>query len=360
MTDCKFTVDEDLVFKADFGSPDSKALAQGFNDYGVRRNENDDGELESIDVIFEAMEPGPPEDRNGVRITDDFLRNLASKDYSDDPPTLMDHSHETLSKIGNLTRVWFSDSASKLMVMNRIYNTGAETHDEVIKRFTNDPPTITDGSIGLGENYEVVPNEKGEPELKDGKIQEFSTTPMPGGYDEGGLRASWANKVADKMSEFDEQMGEGEEPDMDNLSKIYDEYMSMLNMTEEQMQMWDEHPCSDEGVDNGDERRSEFMMLKGQPMEQWDKQNVQIANRTIAFIGEQTEMDPENPESGGPGTCPSRWATKLLNRGYNPFDSFPSGNPQFSKETKSIDKFDDESQSSENLDFAVDKYNISL
>jgi hypothetical protein len=55
----------------------------------------------------------------------------------------------------------------------------------------------------------------------------------------------------------------------------------------------------------------------------------------------------------------------LLNRGYNPFDSFPSGNPQFNTETVAVTVFDDpekETTSGENLatDFAVETETIQF
>lgn len=164
-------------------------VTDGFNEYGIKKN-FEDGELVSVDAVYEAMEPGPPKDRNGVRITESFLRNVASKDYSDRPPHLMDHRTDTLSHIGFVEDVWFNDDRGKLMVQARTYNTGADTHDEIVKRLTHEPPAITDGSLGFGQSYEAVENEDDERELVDGKIQEFSTTPFPGGYDEGGLRVA--------------------------------------------------------------------------------------------------------------------------------------------------------------------------
>jgi hypothetical protein len=86
--------------------------------------------------------------------------------------------------------VWFDQTREKLNLMTRTYNTGAQTHDEIISRLTNDPPVLTDGSLGFGKHYEATKNEDGEIELIDGKIREFSTTPFPGGYDQGGLRAA--------------------------------------------------------------------------------------------------------------------------------------------------------------------------
>lgn len=187
----------ELSFTADFGTPDPQALREGFNEFGVRENRTDDDDLESIDVIFEAMEPGPPKDRKGVRITKDFLRKVADKNYDDKPPALMDHRKETLSKIGHVEKVWFSEKTGKLMVMDRIFNTGAQSHDEIIKRFTHDPPTITNGSVGFGRDYTVEQNQNDEPELVDGRVREFSTTPFPGGYDNGGLRAAYSDAVDD-------------------------------------------------------------------------------------------------------------------------------------------------------------------
>ena len=179
-------VNEQLSFTAGFGTP-SEVDLDGFNEYGVRENRDDDENLRSVDVVYEAMEPGDPEDRNGVRVTSDFLRKVAEKDYSESTPFMLGHSDQPLDEVGKLQKVWFDESVEKLMLMNRVFNTGAPTHDEVVKRLTYDPPTMTDGSVGFGDQYEAVVNEDGEPELIDGEIREFSTTPFPGGYDDGGL-----------------------------------------------------------------------------------------------------------------------------------------------------------------------------
>jgi hypothetical protein len=104
-----------------------------------------------------------------------------------------------------------------------------------------------------------------------------------------------------------------------------------------------------------EQHRDNFMMLMGQPVESWEMEAVQIANREVDYISEAMEMEPDDPESGGPGTCPSRWAVNLLNRGVNPFDSFPSGNPQFDH-TVEVINFDDEAHdgsTSENSDLAT-------
>jgi len=346
----KLDIEEKLAFSAstlegeeiDFSHSEFESrVGTGFNEHGVRENYEND-ELQSVDVIFEAMEPGPPNRRNGVRITDTFLENVASKDYNS-PPHLKDHDDsDTFAKIGSVRETWFSDRLGKLMLMTRTPNIeGSSNHQEAIARYTHSPPSISDGSLGFGRNYEAVRNDDGEPEMQDGKFREFSTTNFPGGYDEGGVNAAFSQAIDDL--DFEGHMNE--DPDMEELEQVYSEYQSMLNMDEMDMEMWEKHPCSDKGVDNGEKHRDAFMMLSGQPMEEWDMENLQIANRVIDYIATKLEMDPDSPEEGGPGTCPSRWAVGLLNRGYNPFDSFPSGNPQFSRELKEVTSFDDPAES---------------
>ena len=93
-------LDADLEFAAstpddsqslDFDSEEFRQYAgTGFNEHGVRTNTDEDGNIESVDVVYEAMEPGPPERRNGVRVTENFLRNLSDKDYTQKPPHLLD------------------------------------------------------------------------------------------------------------------------------------------------------------------------------------------------------------------------------------------------------------------------------
>lgn len=364
MTD-ELNIEEDLSFSASFGNPNPEALADGFNQYGVRKNLDENGDLRSIDVNYEAMEPGEPENRNGVRITEEFLREVASKDYSSSRPFMLDHQRTTLSKAGDVRNVWFSDEAGKLMVQSRVPNTGTTTHDDLIKRFTYEPPTITNGSIGFGDSYEAVRNEDGEPELVDGTLQEFSTTPFPGGYDDGGLRAAFAEAATDAVSTFEEHG----EADPEYRDKVYDEWDSLVNMTNEQMEMWDDHPCASVGENDGENVRDETLMLMGQPRESWNMESVEVANQVIDFLNTKMEEMPDNPAEGESGTCPSRWAISLLNRGHNPFDSFPEGNPQFGElniSTKVIE-FDDErevssieGESSENSEVAVFTEQISI
>lgn len=217
-------IDADLSFSAtapdelDFSAEEFvNRVGEGFNEHGVRKNydEDEDG-IHSVDVIFEAMEPGPPKRRNGVRITESFLRSVSEKDYSTDPPHLMDHrDKETFAKIGDVKDVWFSDRLSKLMLMARVPNTGAPTHTEAVSRYTFDPPSIRNGSVGFGDQYEARRNDDGEPELVTAKLREFSTVNFAGGYDEGGVAAAFAEEASDAVdAEFDdppdEEPGDGD------------------------------------------------------------------------------------------------------------------------------------------------------
>lgn len=203
-------MDDNLEFRAGRSLLENIDL-EGFNQYGVRKNLNDDENLESVDIVYEAMEPGPPENRNGVRITEQFLKNVADHSYSNGEPYMLGHSDQPLDEIGKLRKVWFSDTAEKLMVMNRVFNTGASTHDEVINRMTHDPPTMTDGSVGFGDNYEAVVNADDEPELIDGKIREFSTVPFPGGYDDGGVGLPSSAFAEQVLEEAETQFDDGEQ-----------------------------------------------------------------------------------------------------------------------------------------------------
>lgn len=356
MPKTNLNIEEHLTFAA--STPDgeidfthsefTERVGAGFNEHGVRENTDDSGSIESVDVIFEAMEPGPPERRNGVRITEDFLENVAGKDYSPNPPHLKDHDDkDTFARIGEVRDAWFSDRLGKLMLMTRTPNIeGSQNHSEAIARYTHNPPAIRDGSLGFGNNYEAVMNDSGEPEMRDGKFREFSTVNFPGGYDEGGVNTAFAEAIDDV--DFSEH---GEDIDMEELEQVYNRYQSLVNMNEEQMEMWENHPCSDEGVDGGEDHRDNFFMLAGQPMEEWGMEALQVANRAIDFMVSETEKDPEAPQSGGPGTCPSRWAVNLLNRGHNPFDGFPSGNPQFDEDVVAMfdDSAEDEDKPDENL-----------
>lgn len=180
---------ENLGFSAHTTIPRKIESTEGFNEYGIRETRDTDGKLEHVDALYEGMEAGPPQDRNGVRITKEFLKTVAEKDYSgsDKPQFMLDHSSDTLSKIGEIVKVWYSETRDKLMFIARVYNTGSETHTEIIKRMKHEPPQITNVSAGFQNEYEAEKNEEGETELVDGRIVEVSATPFPAGYESGGL-----------------------------------------------------------------------------------------------------------------------------------------------------------------------------
>lgn len=347
--------DDSLSFTAGRSFPESADL-DGFSEHGVRENRNEGGDLESVDVVYEAMEPGPPEDRNGVRITEEFLRSVAEKNYSQQEPYMLGHSDRPLDEVGKMRDVWFSETAGKLMVMNRVFNTGAQTHDEVISRLTHEPPTMTDGSVGFGNNYEAVVNENEEPELIDGQIREFSTVPFPGGYDDGGVglpSTAFAEKVMEKADS--KQFAEGE-----LLDDVYERYTDAVNMTDEELTAWAQHPCADAGSNNHEDIRTKNLMLLGTPREGWSDRYIQPATETIQFIERMKDKMPERPATGGPGTCPSGWAIQMLNRGFNPLDGMPDGVPDPGSDYSSVEvnviNFDDgadEGESPENSDGAV-------
>ena len=167
-------------------------LAEGFNKYGVR--ELDDG---SIDVLFTAMEPGVRHEGTPfeVEITEQFLSRVAAKDYPDRLPLQFDHSQSQRANVGWVygDKVKFSDGS--LRVMAHVPATGSQIREDTIADFTHDPPAITDGSIGLDpKSIEVdKPDSRGDTaEFTDAELQEFSLTPFPAGYDDGGLSPNFS------------------------------------------------------------------------------------------------------------------------------------------------------------------------
>lgn len=187
----QYDIDEDLSFNVEFSEIGGDALNDGFNRYGVK--EHDDG---SIDVIFAAMEPGL---RKGVRITRDFLTYVAGN-FSDPIPMQMDHSKGQMQNVGQIVDARFSNDFLRLY--GHIPKTGNSVRDDVIADFTHDPPAIQDGSAGFGNDFEMVQNDNGEPEFVEAELKEFSLTPFPAGYEDGGLSPSFA-EAAREAGVFD-------------------------------------------------------------------------------------------------------------------------------------------------------------
>lgn len=192
-----------IGFNVSLKAPTRQALSDGFNEYGVRENyESDDEEsLESIDVIFEAMEPGV---RKGVEITPEFLKFVASESNTG-VPAMLDHSSSQLAKAGNVTDIKYSDNFLRLKV--NVPNTGSSVKEDVIADFTHDPPDIEDGSVGFDrDSIEFADPESDEAHARfeEATLKEFSFTPFPGGYDDGGLSPQFSEMVEDFDSESNE------------------------------------------------------------------------------------------------------------------------------------------------------------
>ena len=183
---------EKVGFNFSLTPPSRDALSDGYNQYGVRENYDDNEELESIDVIFEAMEPGI---RKGVEITPGFLQWVADNSEVGSP-AMLDHSKAQLSKVGNVTEHKYSDDFLRLKV--NIPNTGSSVKSDIISDFTHEPPDITDGSIGFErDTVEFSEPESDEAHARFDKalIKEFSFTPFPAGYDNGGLSPQFSEMV---------------------------------------------------------------------------------------------------------------------------------------------------------------------
>jgi len=176
----------------EFSQLPESAISDGFNRHGVR--ENDDG---SIDVRFNVMEPGV---RKGVEITPEFLRSVASYDYGT-LPLQLDHSDSQRANVGYIepSNIKFAGDGT-LRAQAHIPDTGSDIRDDVIADFTHEPPQITDISIGFDpRSLEVEKPAKrdGTPKFVDGRIREFSLTPFPAGYDNGGLTPEFSSAVED-------------------------------------------------------------------------------------------------------------------------------------------------------------------
>ncbi len=185
-------------FNTTLGPPTPSALSEGFNQYGVRENYDDDENLESIDVIFEAMEPGI---RRGVEVTPEFLNFVAT---NSDPgsPVMLDHSSSQLAKVGNINEIKFSDNFLRLKV--NIPNTGSSVKTDVIADFTHEPPDITDGSVGFDrDSVEFTDPESDDAHARftEAVLKEFSLTPFPAGYDNGGISAQFSEMVNEYRDE---------------------------------------------------------------------------------------------------------------------------------------------------------------
>lgn len=194
----QYNIDERVSFGVEFGSALAGTRPEGFNKYGVRKNwatgddEEEDEYLESIDVIFKAMEPGV---RKGFEVTPEFLRRVANN-FSNPIPMQLDHEESMLSNVGTINDARFSNEF--LTLMGNIPNTGNSVKSDIIADFTHDPPAINDGSVGFDSDITIQRNEDGDPKFVDATLIEFSLTPFPAGYDErGGLSPQFKKAARD-------------------------------------------------------------------------------------------------------------------------------------------------------------------
>lgn len=192
--------DGDFGMNLEFTTLPTEALSEGFNRHGVR--ENEDG---SLDVRFAAMEPG---ERRGFQIDANFLQNVASYDY-DRIPLQLDHSQSQRANVGYIdpNNVEFNDT---LNIQAHIPDTGSSVRDDVIADFNHEPPQIQDISVSFDPRSVEMepPSEKGEaPRFADARFKEFSLTPFPAGYDNGGLTpefSSAAEQASISPDDFEE------------------------------------------------------------------------------------------------------------------------------------------------------------
>lgn len=179
-------------FNVNLRTPSEDSLDGGFNEYGVRENYNGD-ELESIDVIYNAMEPGV---WKGVEITPEFLEEISSGSVSG-IPVQYDHSQSQRANVGTLTKSRFSGDHLKLMF--NVPNTGNSLRSDTIADFTHSTgPQITNGSVGFNPRsleFEKSDKEEAKAKFVDAELIEFSLTPFPSGYDNGGITANFSQAV---------------------------------------------------------------------------------------------------------------------------------------------------------------------
>lgn len=179
----------------------------GFDEYGIRRNYEDDGEtVESIDVIYNAMEPGI---RKDVEVTPEFLRSVA-ENAPTDIPIQYDHSHSQRANVGYLNDIKYSESDEFLKTMFNIPNTGSQIRSDTIADFTHSTgPQIQDGSVGFDPRsleFAEPGAEEAAARFESAKLIEFSLTPFPAGYDNGGISPKFSEAVTD----FTEQIPDPE------------------------------------------------------------------------------------------------------------------------------------------------------
>ena len=212
---------ETAAFSVTLSPPESGPDLEGFNECGVRENYDDEDNLESIDVIFDAMKAGI---RKDVEVTPEFLQRIADK-YSTPVPAMLDHSGDQLKQVGTVTAAKFAEFADTLRLMLNIPNTGNSVKADVIADFTHSTgPQITDGSVGYNPKtltFSEPESDDAIARFEDGELIEFSLTPFPAGYDDGGLSPVFSEAVDSFVDSVDSEKGQhGESQLVVNDSKL--------------------------------------------------------------------------------------------------------------------------------------------
>lgn len=110
----------------------------------------------------------------------------------------------------------------------------------------------------------------------------------------------------------------------EELDEVYADFNDTVNMTAGQLRSWSENPCSREASVRPTFVIRRNLRLLSRSKEDWTRNDVSDAKRTISFVERMSAQRPDNPRQGPAEGCPSKWAISLMNWAFNPFDSMPS------------------------------------
>jgi len=101
----------------------------------------------------------------------------------------------------------------------------------------------------------------------------------------------------------------------EDLDLVYEKYNNLVNMSYSELKEWSENPCSNEAsLDRGPIERN--LHLLSTKKEDWDKKEIEWANKTIAFISRMKNSEQGEKISED---CPySKRDISLRNWAYNP------------------------------------------
>jgi hypothetical protein len=108
----------------------------------------------------------------------------------------------------------------------------------------------------------------------------------------------------------------------DELDVVYSNWSQAVNMTASELREWSENPCSREASIDPVAVIKRNLRLLEKDKDEWERDDISDAKRTISFIARMRGAKPGQPRDG-PHGCPSKWAISLMNWSHNPFDSLP-------------------------------------